>query len=155
VGEPTIAPSVPIITHPLQVEIADLTGKERDSVALTWDERRWGRRRLRTRGGRVVALALPTGSHLHAGDVLHVDAEWYVVIEAAPEPVLEIRPRDQAEALRIAFEVGNRHFSLAIDGDRLLVPDDPAMILLLNRLAVPYERRSAVYTPVSAGHRHE
>ena len=34
--------------------------------------------------------------------------------------------------LRIAFEVGNHHFPLAIDGDELLVPDDTAMVQLLD-----------------------
>jgi urease accessory protein len=146
----------PIVTAArVQVPAANLAGKERDSVVLTWEERRWGRRRLITRGARELMLALPTGSHLHPGDVLHVDDGWYVVIEAAPEPVLEIHPRDHAQALRIAFEVGNRHFSLAIDGDRLLVPAEPAMLHLLDRLAVPYEQRIAAYTPVGAGHRHE
>jgi urease accessory protein len=150
------AGSVAIITRPrVHVDALDLAGKERDAVALTWEERRWGRRRLVTAAGRDLKLALPTGSHLHPGDVLHVDDQWYVVIEAAAEPVLEVRPRDHAEALRIAFEVGNRHFSLALEGERLLVPDDPAMRQLLDRLAVPYELRMAAYTPVGTGHAHE
>ena len=34
--------------------------------------------------------------------------------------------------MRVAFEVGNRHFTLALDGERLLVPDDPAMGQLLD-----------------------
>ena len=146
---------MPCTAPHVHVDAADLAGKERDSVLLTWEERRWGRRRLLTRGGRELALALPTGSQLSPGDVLHVDEGWYVVIEAAPEPVLEVRPRDRTEAIRVAFEVGNRHFSLAIEGDRLLVPDDPAMIQLMDRLDVPYERRTAAYTPVGAGHRHD
>jgi urease accessory protein len=148
--------AVAVITQPrVHVDGLDLAGKERDTVALTWEERRWGRRRLVTESGRDLRLALPTGSHLRPGDVLHVDDQWYVVIEAAAEPVLEVRPRDHAEALQIAFEVGNRHFSLAIEGERLLVPDDPAMLQLLDRLAAPYERRTAAYTPVGAGHAHE
>ena len=61
---------------------ADLTGLERDAVVLTAEERRWGRRRLRTQAGRELALALPTGSTLTPGEVLHVDPAWYVVVEA-------------------------------------------------------------------------
>ncbi len=60
---------------------------------------------------------------------------------------LAVRPRDRHEALRVAFEVGNRHFSLAVDGDSLLVPDDTAMTQLLDRLGVAWERRAAVYSP--------
>jgi urease accessory protein len=134
---------------------ADLTGLERDAVLLTAEERRWGRRRLRTQAGRELALALPTGTTLSPGEVLHVDPAWYVVVEAASEPVLEIRPRSPAEALRVAFEVGNRHFALALDGDRLLVPDDPAMTQLLGRLGVAWARERAAFVPIGAGHRHD
>jgi urease accessory protein len=129
--------------------------RERDVLLLTAEERRWGRRRVTTRGGRELALALPTGSVLAPGDVLHVDADWYVVVEAAPEPVLALTPRSAAEGLRVAFEVGNRHFTLALDGARLLVPDDPAMVQLLDRLGVPFEHTRAVFLPLGHGHRHE
>ncbi|HEU5323032.1 MAG TPA: urease accessory protein UreE [Methylomirabilota bacterium] len=132
-----------------------VAGRERDVLVLTAEERRWGRRRVTTRGGRGLALALPTGTVLAPGEVLHVAPEWYVVVEAAPEPVLAVTPRSREEGLRVAFEVGNRHFTLAVDGERLLVPDDPAMRQLLARLEVPVERVEAVFTPLGAGHRHD
>lgn len=131
-----------------------LAGKERDVLRLTWEERRWGRKRLRTGRGREVLLALPTGSVLGAGDILLVEPEWYLEVEPAPEPVLAVFPRDHGEALRLAFEVGNRHFPLAVEADALLVPDDPAMEQLLARLGLPWERRAATFTPVGAGHGH-
>lgn len=130
-------------------------GHERDVLVLTAEERRWGRRRAITRGGRELALALPTGSVLAPGDVLHVGDDWYVEVEAAAEPVLALTPRTRDEALRVAFEVGNRHFTLAVDDARLLVPDDPAMAQLLTRLGVAFERTRAVFTPIGHGHRHD
>jgi urease accessory protein len=132
-----------------------LDGLERDALELTAEERRWGRRRVRTRGGRELALALPTGSVLTPGDVLHVGDGWYAIAEAAAEAVIAVTPRSREEALRVAFEVGNRHFTLALDGERLLVPDDPAMEQLLVRLGVPWRRDRAVFLPIGAGHRHE
>ncbi len=131
-----------------------LEGLERDVLALSAEERRWGRRRVRTRAGRDLTLALPTGSVLAAGDVLHVGDGWYVVVEAAAEAVIAVTPRSRDEALRVAFEVGNRHFTLALDGEDLLVPDDPAMAILLTRLGVPWRRDHAVFVPIGAGHRH-
>ncbi|MEK7362682.1 MAG: urease accessory protein UreE [candidate division NC10 bacterium] len=132
-----------------------LKGKERDTLRLTWEERRWGRRRLTTVKGREVALALPTGSVLRAGQILAVEPEWYLEVESAPEPVIAVFPRDHAEALRLAFEVGNRHFSLALEPDALLVPDDPAMEQLLTRLGAKWERRTAIFNPIGAAHAHE
>ena len=145
-----------IITHPhVPVHDADLSRLDRDALVLTAEERRWGRRRVTTEKGRVLALALPTGSALVPGAILHVARDFYVVIEAASEPVLAVTPRSPDEALRVAFEVGNRHFTLAVDTDRLLVPDDPAMEQLLSRLEVPWRRERAVFVPLAAGHRHE
>ena len=144
-----------VITQPrVPVHDADLSRLERDTLVLTAEERRWGRRRVRTHGGRELALALPTGSQLTPGDILYVGREWYVTVEAAAEPVLAVTPRSQDEGLRLAFEVGNRHFMLALDGARILVPDDPAMEQLLTRLGVPWERTQAVFVPFGSAHRH-
>lgn len=132
-----------------------LLGLERDVLVLTAEERRWGRRRARTAAGRELALALPTGSVLGAGEILHVDVDWYVVVEAALEAMLAVEPRSSDEGLRLAFEVGNRHFTLAWDGVRALLPDDPAMEQLLRRLGLPFERTRAVFVPLGQGHRHD
>ena len=132
-----------------------LAGRQRDVVVMTAEERRWGRRRVRTEAGRELMLALPTGSVLAPGEILHVAEDWYVVVEAAREAVLVVTPGSREEALRVAFEVGNRHFTLAADGERLLVPDDPAMEALLRRLGVAFERTRAVFTPLGHGHRHD
>jgi urease accessory protein UreE len=85
-------------------------------------------------GGREIALALPTGTTLEPGATVWIEPDWYLAIEAAPEAVLAILPADARAAVRIAFEVGNRHFPLAVDGDALLVPDDTAMVQLLDRI---------------------
>jgi urease accessory protein len=131
-----------------------VAGKARDTLRLTWEGRRWTRRRVKTTGGREVALALPTGTVLAVGARLWVDADWYLEVEGAPEPVIAVLPKSHAEGLRVAFEVGNRHFSVALDGDVLLVPDDTAMTQLLDRLGARWERREAVYTPMGFGHPH-
>jgi urease accessory protein len=149
-------PDVPVITTShVHATPDELAARERDTLVLGAEERRWGRRRVKTTGGRELALALPTGSVLVPGHVLHVGDDYYVAVEAATEPVLAVSPRSREEALRVAFEVGNRHFTIAIDGERLLVPDDVAMEQLLDRLAVPWVRDRAVFMPIGAGHRHD
>lgn len=146
-----------VITEPQRAVAAGaLDGKAREVVALTWEERRWTRKRLVTSAGREVALALPTGSVLRPGDVIAMGDDWYLVVEGRMEPVIAILPRGRAEAIRVAFDVGNRHFPLALDGDVLLVPDDTAMEQLVTRLGVPWERRAAVFDPIgkAAPHGH-
>lgn len=141
-----------VIGHTLA---ADLREQQCDSLVLTSEQRRWVRGRFITSHGREVALALPTGTMLEPGQILWVDEDWYLNVQAAPEPVLAISPADSRIALRIAFEVGNRHFPLAIDEAKLLVPDDSAMVQLLDRLGVAWERANAVFQPIGHAHRHE
>lgn len=141
-----------VITDPPRaVEPSALAGKERDTVRLTWEERRWTRKRVTTTGGREIALALPTGSVLEPGAILAVEEQWYLEVEGRPEAVLAAFPSTRQEALRIAFDVGNRHFTLAVEDGALVVPDDPAMSQLLSRLGVRWERRESVYAPLGGG----
>jgi urease accessory protein len=150
------AGEVPVITAlPGDVADADLAGRMRDTLVLTADERRWARRRVTTTSGRTLALALPTGSVLKPGAVLYVGPGWFVVVECAAEPCFAVTPASREEALRVAFEVGSRHFNLALDGERLLVPDDPGMDILLTRMGVRYERVRAVFAPIGKAHGHD
>ena len=138
-----------VITAPTaDVPSGDLAGKARDALRLTWEERRWTRKRVRTEAGRELALALPTGTRLRPGAVIAVGPDWYAAVEAREEPVIAIAPRDCAEAVRVAFDVGNRHFPLAVHGERLLVPDDSAMEQLARRLDLAWERCRAVFEPL-------
>jgi urease accessory protein len=141
-----------VITEVLApVDEAARAGKARDTLGLTWEERRWTRKRAVTSAGREIALALPTGTVLEPGDMLAVAPDWYLVVEARPEPVLALFPESYEAAVRIAFDVGNRHFSLGAEGDVLLVPDDTAMESLVARLGVRWERREVVYSPLDHG----
>jgi urease accessory protein UreE len=133
----------------------ELANRERDTIVMSFEERRWLRRRVTTTAGRSVALALPTGSRITPDAVLAIEENWYLQVEAAAEPVLRVRPLDRDQAISIGFAIGNHHFSLAIDGFDLLVPDDTAMTQLLSRMGVRWEHDKAVFNPVGGGHRHE
>jgi urease accessory protein len=135
----------------------ELRAKEEDKLVLSWEQRRWMRGRFTTERGRKIGIALPTGTTLAHGTILHVDANWYLRMEAAVEPVLEIFPMDYADAVKIAFEVGNRHFPLALAGKTILVPDDRAMVRLMERLGAQWTRRQAIFDPIgnTQPHQHE
>ena len=135
----------------------DLRGKEEDKLILTWEQRRWMRGRFTTAQGRKIGVALPTGTALAHGAILYVGADWYLKIEAAIESVLEIFPLDFSEGVKIAFEVGNRHFPLALEEGKILVPDDKVMVRLMERLGVRWERRQAIFDPIGNTqlHQHE
>src|SRR5216683_3537382 len=133
----------------------DLRAKEEDKLVLTWEQRRWMRGRFTTVQGRKIGVALPTGTTLAHGSILYVGADWYLKIEAAIEPVLEIFPSDYNDAVKIAFEIGNRHFPLALEESKILVPDDKVMIRLMDRLGAPWARRQAIFDPIGKTQLHQ
>jgi urease accessory protein len=126
----------------------DLRAKEEDKLVLAWEQRQWMRGRFTTAKGRKIGVALPTGTTLAPDSILWIGPDWYLRIEAATESVLELIPTGCQQAVKIAFEVGNRHFPLALQESKLLVPDDTAMVHLLDRLGVPWERKQTVFDPI-------
>ena len=133
----------------------DLRAKEEDKLVLTWEQRRWMRGRFTTKRGRKIGIALPTGTTLTPGAILYVGADWYLKIEAAIEAVLEIFPSYYDEAVKIAFEVGNRHFPLALEESKILVPDEKVMVRLIERLGATCERRQAIFDPIGNTQLHQ
>ncbi len=146
---------IPIESIPPPLTPEDRARKQHDRLVLTAEERRWPRGRFRTESGRELAFALPSGAQFEPGQTVSAGEDWFVAIEAAAEPVLAVYPASEREAVRIAFEVGNRHFPLGIDGEGLLVPDDPAMTQLFDRLGVAWRREKRAFEPIGKTHRHE
>ena len=141
-----------IVYEPVDsIAAQDVRGKEEDTLALPWERRRWIRGKFITSKGREIALALPTGTPLLPGTVILVEQDWYLRIEAVPEPLIAVKPKNREEAIRLAFEIGNRHFPLALEGSTLLVPDDPAMAQLSDRLGARWHRRQAIFSPLGVG----
>ncbi len=132
----------------------EVRGREEDTLALAWEQRRWVRGKFTTRKGRQIALALPTGTLLKPGAIILVEPEWYVRVEAQAELLVVVTPSNFQQAVKLAFEIGNRHFPLALDGESILVPDDAAMTQLFDRLNVRWERRCAIFSPIGSGLTH-
>jgi len=134
----------------------NLQGKEEDKLVLSWEQRRWMRGRFTTYNGRKIGVALPTGTMLAPNAILWIAHDWYLRVEAATEAVLEVVPSGYMEAVKIAFEVGNRHYPLAMQESKILVPDDKAMVTLMDRLGAPWQRRQAIFNPIgnTQGHLH-
>ena len=147
-------PAIIVDRLPTDVKPANLQGKEIDRLSLTWEQRQWMRGRFTTEKGLEIGVALPTGLRIEPGQIMWIGPEWYLIMEAAREPLLAIHPADRQEAIRIAFEVGNLHFPLAAAGEKLLVPDDPAMSQLLDRIGARWERCCLAFQPIGRGSPH-
>lgn len=150
-----VRPAIIVNALPTGVKPADLQDKEIDRLSLTWEQRRWIRGRFTTEKGREIGVALPTGVQIEPGQIMWIGLDWYLILEAASEPLLAIHAANRQEAVRIAFEIGNLHFPLADAGEKLLVPDDPAMSQLLDRIGARWERCCLAFQPMGRGSPHE
>ena len=109
-------------------------------LPMTAHDRRRVRRLLGAPDGVVLALELPTGTILHPGQLLHHDAEAAYVVSAAEEEVLVVRPRDIAEAARVAHLIGNMHRDIHVDGCVIIALADDTLATRIAKTGAPFER---------------
>jgi urease accessory protein UreE len=140
-----------VVSPPAEYEVQS---KEEDTLVLPWEQRRWARGRFTTTRGRKIGIALPTGSVLSPGAIVWIEPDWYLRIVGAAENVIKIFPSSHEQALRIAFEVGNLHYPLALGENKLIVPDEKAMIRLMDKLGARWKKTQAVFDPITNTQSH-
>ena len=145
--------SMLLIKHKVAA-VKNLTALERDSVVLNWEERRKSRQRLKTTKGIEIAVALPTGTILYNGDILYINNNSYIAVEAAEEDVVVIYPDDMTKGAVIAYEIGNRHLPISINGDTIMTPYNHVLEDYLKKEAIQYEHKRDVFEPIKRGHSH-
>jgi urease accessory protein len=124
-------------------------------IPMTATDRRRVRRLVSAPDGVQFPLALPTGSVLRPGQLLHEANGRAYVVTAAPEDVVVVRPRSVDEAARVGHLIGNLHRDIDTDGDAVIALADPALIERLRRIGVPFiEARRAFYGRAPGGHAH-
>lgn len=111
-----------------------------DPVVLTWDERTKTHQRVTTQAGREIGIKLPTGSRLLPGTVLYIGDTFHVEVVAACEEVWVIQTADVRALLRVAYEIGNRHFPIDIGDESLAVLYDHTLAELWERLGIVARR---------------
>ncbi len=82
--------------------------------------------------------------------------ETSYVIEQTPEEVLEISVATLEQAARVAWSLGNLHFGVQVLEGAVRVTEDPAVLQLLTREGIAFERVRCIFQPLSSGgHHHE
>lgn len=134
-------PDVPVVAAVLG-KVAQLAPSVEavDEVELTAAERERAHLRVRSRGKRELIVSLPRGEELQDGDVIRVDNGVAVVVVAAPEDVLEVRPRTAREWALAAYQLGNLHRPARFLGDAILTPYDRSTAEVLLALGVATRR---------------
>lgn len=95
---------------------------EVDTVELDWFEAEKKRIRKTTAGGRDIGIAID--ENLKDGDIIYLDDKLCVAVKLTSCPLIKINVHTMQEMGRLCFEIGNRHLSLKISDDNVLIPHD-------------------------------
>lgn len=131
--------------------------QEIDQVLIDFDRRFRRRIRLDTVSHRSVLLDLPQAVRLRDGDGLQVEGGFIRVV-AQPEALAEIHAHTDAELVRIAWHLGNRHLPVQLHGDRIRIRQDHVIEAMVEGLGGHVERIEAPFDPeagaYAGGHQH-
>ena len=119
----------------------------RDTLFLDFDDRYRRRRRYTGERGLAVLLDLPEAAVLRDGDGLALEGGGFVLVRAAPEPLVEITADSPARLARLAWHLGNRHLPTRIEAGRLLIRDDHVIVEMLRGLGAAVRRVSEPFDP--------
>jgi urease accessory protein len=132
-----------------------------DAVVLDFDARH--RRRVTMTGtrGLTFLLDLERATALRGGDALVLEDGRLVEVVAAPEPLVEVRGRDAAHLLRLAWHLGNRHLPTQVTARGLRIRRDHVIENMLAGLGArvtpieaPFDPEGGAYDDGAASHAH-
>ena len=118
----------------------DLTGKRLHVVEFTEEEMAKGHQRFFTEDGYEAAISLEAEKRLEDGDVLYAGEEDYILVRAAEEDVLVIKPEGNKSWGKTCYNIGNMHKKAYFCGEEILVPYDAILEQILVKLGVGYGR---------------
>jgi urease accessory protein len=121
--------------------------KIKGRVELDHDHRYRRRLTLRTADGESFLLDLAETTHLKHGDGLVLDDGGIILIQALPEPLLEIRASSPAALMQIAWHLGNRHVPTQLCGDSLRIRADHVLAGMVRQLHGSATTISAAFDP--------
>ena len=129
------------------------------TVELDWDTRQKSRFEATDSQGRQLGVFLPRGSVVRGGDVLVAEDGSLVVVQAAPQPVLEVRASNAFELLRAAYHLGNRHVQLELQPEHLKLEPDHVLAQMLRQMGLQVAEAQSAFEPESgayaaSGHAH-
>jgi urease accessory protein len=132
--------------------------REIDRVLIDYDRRFRRRIVLQTVLGAEILVDLAQAVRLRDGDGLEVST-GVVRVEAQAEDLMEIHAHGDADLVRIAWHLGNRHLPVQLLGERIRIRADHVIEEMVEGLGGHVERVVAPFDPeagayAGGGHQH-
>lgn len=126
-------------------------------LVLPFDLRQKSRLRTALADGEEVGLFLERGHILRNGDFLQAEDGRIVVVRAQAERVLHISCAGEADLVRVAYHLGNRHVPLQVGTGWVRIADDDVLRQMVEGLGATVEVMNAPFEPEAGaygGHHH-
>ena len=130
------------------------SGDPVDSVSLDYDERHRRRVAMTGENGLAFLLDLARAEALADGDGLALEDGRVVVVQGAPEALLEITCDDPFLLLRVAWHLGNRHLPTQLIPGALRIRDDHVIADMVRGLGARVEPLEAAFQPEGGAYGH-
>ena len=131
-------------------------------LRLPYATRQRSRFRSELTDGTEVGVVLPRGQVLRGGECLSGTAGTVVRVEAADEPVSEVRSTDALLLARASYHLGNRHVPLELGAGWLRYLHDHVLDDMVRGLGLsvhftqaPFEPESGAYAGQEHTHHHD
>ena len=125
-------------------------------LTLSSDERRILRGKRLTDCDQEIILQLPRNGKINDGDILKTnESNFYIVVIAKKENLIEIRSNSNLELIKTAYHLGNRHVEVEIKQDILLTKSNYIIENMLNNFNVDVINTKKKFFPETGAHNHE
>lgn len=129
-----------------------------DYIELEWFELNKRIMRKTTRNNLEIGINISeNGFSFNDQDILFDDGVKAIIVKVIPTKCIAINPASKSELAVVCYELGNRHASLFIDEnnpERLLVPFDQPMLVLLKKILAGVEVVDARLVKPLTGHKN-
>jgi urease accessory protein len=130
------------------------------TITLDFEDRHRRRIRLLTDQGEEVLLDLPKAVAMAEGDGLRLQDGRWLKVQAAVEPIVEVRHIDPGQLARLAWHLGNRHLPTQIGVTVLRIRPDHVIEAMLKgfganlvTVRAPFQPEGGAYSS-HAEHQH-
>ncbi len=131
------------------------------TLTLDFDARHRRRIRLTADKGEDILLDLPKAVAMADGDGLQLEDGRWLLVQAAAEPIVEIRHRDPKQLVRLAWHLGNRHLPTEIRNQVLRIRPDHVIEHMLDgfgaeltKVQAPFQPEGGAYGDHGNDHNH-
>jgi urease accessory protein len=133
--------------------------KNSPELTLPFHERAKSRIKAMLSTGEEIAISLPRGTVMRAGEILVANDGRFVQITPAREHVLRVTAKSHHDLLRAAYPLGNRHIPVEVGPDYLHLEVDLVLADMLGQLGVNVTHASLPFEPehgaYGGGHKHD